>query len=117
MKKLKVTEIHSEHIVFNNGYILKSYHGSDCCEHHFLSFEDLELDDFKNLEFDLSNDMFFKRIKGYGIELIPTNGWSVKVAGYGSNNGYYSSDLELVLTDGNNTIRKYDITECQDYED
>jgi hypothetical protein len=31
------------------------------------------------LEFDLSNDSFFKKIEDYGIELIPVNGHSVKV--------------------------------------
>ena len=69
--------------------------------------------DFEGLEFDLTNDNFFKRIDGYGIELIPINGFSVKIPGYGSNNGYYSANLDLILTDGKNFQKTYDITECQ----
>jgi hypothetical protein len=51
-----------------------------------------------------------KKIEDYGIELIPVHGWSVKIPGYGSNNGYYSTNLSLVLSDG----REFDITECQE---
>lgn len=116
MEKLKVVKIESEEIIFDNGVRLLSNHDSDCCEHHYLKFDDLTIADFEGLEFDLTNDGFFKRIEGYGIELIPINGFSVKVPGYGSNNGYYSDKLDLVLIDANGVkIKEYDITECQDY--
>ena len=52
MKNLKVVKIDSESIEFENGIKLYSEHQSDCCEHHYLSFEDLELSDFEDLEFD-----------------------------------------------------------------
>ena len=45
--------------------------------------EDLDLSDFDGLEFDLTNDNFFERIKGYGIALKPINGWAVRIPGYG----------------------------------
>ena len=115
MEKVKVVKINSEEVVFDNGSVLGSSHESDCCEHHYLSFEDVEMTDFEGLEFNLTNGQFFRRIEGYGIELIPIRGFSVRVAGYGDNNGYYSSDLELVLTHEGETKRSYDITECQDY--
>jgi len=46
----------------------------------------------------------FRLIKGY----------SVKIPGHGYNNGYYGTNLALVLTnsDGSN-YKTYDITECQ----
>lgn len=113
MNKTKVTKIDSESIEFENGVKLYSNHESDCCEHHYLSFENLTMADFEGLEFDLTNDNFFKRIDGYGIELMPIKGFSVKIAGYGSNNGYYSSDLVLILTNDKDFTKKYDITECQ----
>lgn len=116
MNKLKVVKIGDEEIEFDNGVKLYSSHESDCCEHHWLSFKDLTIDDFKGLKFDLSNDNFFKKIENYGIELIPIRGYSVKIPGYGSNNGYYSTQLELVL-DNNGVIKTYDITECQDISD
>lgn len=116
MKNLKVVKVESESIMFDNGAVLYSDHESDCCEHHWLSFGDIELDDFDDLRFDLSDDKFFKRIEGYGIELIPIKGWPVRVPGYGSNNGYYSDHLDLRL-EGEGIGRVYDITECQDWSE
>lgn len=116
MEKLKVVKIESEQVEFDNGVKLFSNHDQSCCENHYLKFDDLTMSDFEGLQFDLSGDGFFRRIEGYGIELIPIQGWSVKVPGYGSNNGYYSDNLELVLADSSGkVIREYDITECQDY--
>jgi hypothetical protein len=91
----------------------------ECCESHYLSLSDLTLDDFKGLEFDLSNDNFFERVKGYGIALKPKNGHPIRIPGYGLNNGYYSSNLNLIIsnTDGKGIYIKYDITECQDWND
>lgn len=115
MNNLKVVEINKtdDYILFDNGVKLYSEHVSDCCEHHWLDFKDLELIDFEDLRFDLSGDKFFKKIEGYGIELMPIIGHSVRIAGYGSNNGFYSTELTLVISDGN-LERKFDITECQE---
>ncbi len=111
--KTKVVKVDSTGITFENGIKLESYHSSDCCESHELSFNDLTIEDFKDLEFDLSGEDFFKRIPDYGIELIPLHGHSVKIPGYGSNNGYYSSDLDLVLSDGKDFDKTFDITDRQ----
>lgn len=116
MKKLKVVRVLDESIEFENDIELCSEHERDCCEHHWLSFNDLTLEDFEGLEFDLTDDSFFKRIEGYGIELIPIHGYSVKVPGYGSNNGYYSCNLTLILKYGT-TEKRFDITECQEISD
>lgn len=112
MNKLKVVKVDSESIEFENGVQLYSHHDRDCCENHWLSFDDLTLADFEGLEFDLTNDNFFNRIEDYGIELIPIHGHSVKVPGYGSNNGYYSSELTLCLS-GNGINKEFDISTCQ----
>lgn len=117
MKRLKVIHIDEYSLKFNNGVTLYSNHVSDCCERHYLSFADLTLDDFEGLEFDLTNPNFFKKIKDYGIELVPIRGYSVRIPGYGYNNGYYSSDLELIITDGKKFRKTFDITECQDISD
>lgn len=113
MTNLKVVRIDSETIEFENGIKLYSNHDSDCCESHYLSLEDLTMEDFEGLEFNLTSDDFFKRLEDYGIELIPVNGHSVKIPGYGYNNGYYSSQLDLILTDGKDFAKTYDISECQ----
>jgi hypothetical protein len=114
MNNLKVVKVVNDVIEFDNGIQLYSDHDQDCCEHHYLSMSDLSISDFEGLEFDLTNDDFFKRIEDYGIELVPINGHSVKIPGYGYNNGYYSSELTLILSNSNTGINKaYDITECQ----
>ena len=113
MDKVKVIKVDSNSIEFENGIVLSSDHQQDCCETHYLSCSDLTIDDFDGLEFDLTNDNFFKRIKKYGIELIPIKGYSVKIPGYGFNNGYYSSDLELTLSNGGDFQKSYDISKCQ----
>jgi len=113
MKNLRVTKIDSDSIVFDNGAEISSYHQSDCCEYHWLSFEDLTLEDFDGLEFNLENDDFLKKIEDYGVELIPLNGHSVKVPGYGLNNGYYSTNLQLTISNTQEFNRNIDITECQ----
>lgn len=116
MNKLKVIKLDSDAIYFENDVKLYSNHDSDCCESHELYIKDLTMLDFEGLEFDLTNDNFFKRIPDYGIELIPIKGHSVKIAGHGYNNGYYSDNLDLILTNGKDFTKTYDITECQDVE-
>jgi len=113
---VKVKEIRNgDSIVFDNGYQLSADHSQDCCESHYLDFEHIGISEFEGLEFDISGDSFFNRIEDYGIELVPLKGYNVKIPGYGSNNGYYSSNLALVLTDEQyKTVKEFDISECQD---
>jgi hypothetical protein len=116
----KVVEIKNEDdgvIVFSNGYTLTTHHDQDCCEHHYWSLTDLTINDFDGLEFDLDDDNFFGRIEGYGICLVPINGFPVRIPAYGANNGYYSTNLALILSDGDKVIKEYDITECQEEND
>ena len=113
MKNLKVVKIDSDSIEFDNGVQLYSNHDQDCCERHYLSLDDLTLEDFSGLEFDLTNDDFFERIEDYGIALKPINGFPIRIPGYGSNNGYYSSNLDLIITDNEGFEKTFDISECQ----
>ena len=117
MNRAKVVKIGPDCIEFENNVKLYSEHDQDCCEHHYLYFEDLSLKDFEGLEFDLTGDGFFERIEDYGIILKPLAGHPVSVPGYGYNNGYYSSELTLVITDGKAFNKTFDITECQDTTD
>lgn len=118
MKLAKVAKIDSNGIKFDNDIILYSDHDTSCCESHYLDLEHLELSDFDGLEFNLTNEDFFKRIDDYGIELIPIHGHSIKIPGYAYNNGYYSSQLDLILHNTKlNSKIVYDISECQKWED
>ena len=113
MKNLKVVALNSDEITFDNGMKLYSNHDQDCCENHYLSMGDLTIADFDGLEFDLTNDDFFERIEGYGIALKPLNGFPVRIPGYGSNNGYYSSNLDLIITNtnGSGIYKEYNISD------
>jgi len=119
MDKLKVIKIDSSEITFDNGSKLYSNHEQDCCESHSLSMNDLTLDDFDGLEFNLTTDEFFERIPEYGIALKPIVGHPVRIPGYGSNNGYYSSNLDLIITNAYNMgiYKEYNITECQEWDE
>lgn len=118
MKNLKVVKIENDELVFNDGTRLLSNHEQDCCEWHYLDFGDLDITDFDRLEFDLTNDNFFNRVEDFGIELKPIKGHAVRVAGYGSNNGYYSSNIDLIIADANgNTVKSYDVSECQKWDE
>ena len=116
MKNLKVVKVDSDSLEFDNGVKLYSFHNQDCCESHYLDFEHITVEDFSGLEFDLTNDDFFERIEDYGIALKPVSGFSVKIPGYGSNNGYYSSDMQLIVTNDKDFRKEYDISECQYYK-
>ncbi len=114
MKTVKVIKVGGGQIDFSDGTTLSSEHVRDCCENHYLSFSDITIDDFDGLEFELSSDNFFRRIEDYGIELIPVNGHSIKIPGYGSNNGYYSSNLSLVLENKDKgMMTQFNIDNCQ----
>ena len=113
MNKVKVVKIDGESLEFENGVVLTSNHDTDRCESHYLSLADLTLADFEGLEFDLTTDDFFERIEGYGIALKPLVGFPVRIPGYGSNNGYYSEQLDLVLSDGKAFSKTFDVSECQ----
>ena len=115
MNKTKVKKINPTSIEFSDGTYLESDHDQDCCESHYLSLKDLSLEDFEGLEFDLTKDDFFERIDGYGIALKPIKGFPVRIPGYGSNNGYYSTNLKLILSGYRS--KEFDITECQDISD
>lgn len=115
LKEIKIIGISDDVIHFEHNVDIYSKHDQCCCEDHYLSLRDLDFDDLKDLTFDLSNDEFFERIEGYGIALKPLNGYPVRIPGYGSNNGYYSSNLDLVVS-GKDYRKEYDITDCQDWD-
>ena len=71
---------------------------------------------------DLTEQVFgrlvvVKRIEDYGIELVPIKGHSVKIPAHGYNNGYYGTNIDLIITNGKDIHKIYDISECQDITD
>lgn len=114
MEKVKCLGLEHGELKFENDIKLFDEHYQDCCESHYLSYENLTSSDFEGLEFDLSNDNFIEGIEDSGIRLKPLNGYPVFIPGYGDNNGYYSSDLLLIISKDNEVLRKIDISDFQD---
>ena len=113
----KIKKIDEEEIVFDNGFIITSFHDTECCEYHYLDFSYLELyKDIYNKEFDIKEEIKFKRIPGQGILLFDTENNKYLINGYGENNGYYSDEITLELYDDHgDIISQYDVSTCQDY--
>lgn len=110
----KVIVVDSESLIFDDGLVLSAQHYSDCCENHWLSFSDLKLEDFEGLEFDLLKSETIEKIEDYGIALHPIQGHPIRIPGYGSNNGYYSKILTLIISDKDGKeVYTSDITNCQ----
>ena len=110
---MKVTSIGNDRIIFEDGTQIYSLHEFECCENHYLDFTHLSMEDFDGLEFDLSGNDFFIRVVEYGIRLLPLNGHPVPIPGYGFNNGYYSTELTLVVDYPDGTKKEFDVSDCQ----
>lgn len=122
---MKIIEIGEESLTFDNGTVLMSTHDSDCCEWHWLDFSvmrtyNISTKNGKSIniydqEFDFSNGVPFKKVEDIGIILDDVDGNHYLICGYGSNNGYYGTNIDLVYcnSDGDR-IYEYDVTECQE---
>ena len=118
MNTVTVINVNQNGITFSNGQFLSSEHQQDCCESHQLSFENLSPKDFEGMSFDLNGD-FFEKVPDFGIRLKPvsgghpSSGHPVSIPGYGYNNGYYGSNIELVISGGGLPEKRFDVSECQ----
>ena len=113
----KIVKIDDDGLTFDDGYVLTSFHVNRCCENHWLDWAALrECEvDVTTLEFDLTG-ILFERVPDFGIRLIASDGHPIFVAGYGSNNGYYSDQITMQLLNPiRDVVREWDVSECQDY--
>ena len=107
-----IVKVEDEQIIFDNGWLLESFHFQECCENHYLAVK-AAADELLGEKLDLSKE-FFERVKGYGIRLLIEDGHPVPVAGYGENSGYYGSSIHLLLKDSSGeTVKSFDVSECQ----
>lgn len=104
---MKIKEINGEKIMFDNGYELEYYHEQDCCENVYADFEILKTYNLstktgkiiKIEEIDFEEELE-KLIEGkveIGFNMISKIGEKFFVPCYNEQNGYYSSELELIL--------------------
>lgn len=114
----KIIKLEVEQITFDDGSTIYSYHDQDCCESHYLDPSEIELNEVKDLEFDLTQplEQLIERVEGYGIRLKAKNNFPLPIPCYGYNNGYYGTNINLTLTTKDKT-ETVDISECQDIMD
>lgn len=118
---MKIKEIIEDYIVFDNGYELRAYHEQDCCENVYADFEILK--DYnvstktgktikiQEIDFEETLEQLIQGIDGQGFNMISKIGEKFFVPCYNSQNGYYSSDLELILCKSENLREVLDISD------
>ena len=104
---MKIKEINEKNIIFDNGYKLEYYHEQDCCEMVYADFEVLKSYNVstktgKNIkieEIDFSKNLkeIAVGVEKMGFNMISKIGEKFFIPCYNDQNGYYSSDLELIL--------------------
>lgn len=125
---MKIVTIEDEKLIFDDGSVLMSTHDQDCCEWHWLDFSIMKLYnvgvttgkpiDIYQQEFDFSHGVTFKKVEDIGIILLDAEENKYLICGYGNNNGYYGTNLDLVYIDpSGQEVCSYDITECQEVSD
>ena len=107
---MKIIEIKENKIIVDNEYELESYHEQDCCEHVYADFEVLKdynvstktgkTINIKDIDFEEHLEYLIQGIENEGFNMISKIGEKFFIPCYNSQNGYYSSELELILKRG-----------------
>ena len=87
---MKIISVDDETIKFDDGTTIEYYHDQDCCEHVYADFIQLQ-----------DTDIFQQSFTGVEIEGVKDSGFRLNgyfVPCYNVQNGWYSSDLVLVIT-------------------
>lgn len=118
---MKIKQINDREIIFDNGYILDSFHDRDCCEDVYADFEILKTYNvstktgktinIKDIEFEEYIEKIMEKVEDAGFNLISKIGEKFFVPCYNDNNGYYSNEIILRLKKGEITV-SIDITGC-----
>lgn len=107
---MKIKQIDEDEIVFDNNYELRYYHEQDCCESVYADFEMLKNYNvsvktgkninIKEIEFVETLELLIDGVPGAGFNIISIIGEKFFIPCYNEQNGYYSSNLELILDKG-----------------
>ena len=89
---MRIKEVNSNAIIFDNGNTIEYDHNQDCCEWNYADFE--QLDDLaRNTDFD--ENLEFKALEDEGFMFGNSPDKMFFVPCYSEQNGYYSSDIEI----------------------
>lgn len=88
---MKIKEVTSEYIKFDNGNEITFDHCQDCCEWNYADFE--QLDDIARAT-DFDPNLKFEIVENSGFR-FGNEGKMFFVPCYSEQNGYYSNDVEI----------------------
>lgn len=119
---MKIVKVEEERIIFDNGSVLESYHEQDCCENHYVDFTSINDQGFENENFPeqlrdiISTEADPLEVDEWGefnissfFNIKDKQGNKYTLTIYNSNNGYYSTDVSLILTHKNGDVETFRI--------
>ena len=89
---MRIKDVTSDFILFDNKTYITSEHYRDCCEINYADFEQIEQSAF-DVEFD--ENLVFEEVETQGFRFGSINTPMFFVPCYADQNGYYSSDVEI----------------------
>lgn len=117
---MKIKTLNENDLEFDNGVLLGAFHEQDCCENVYADFGYLknynilphtgETISIYNVEFDEDIENHIQGLQGEGFNLIAKDESKWFVPCHNEQNGYYSSNLTLVVKRGSET-KKIDISD------
>lgn len=87
-------EYEDDAIILHDGTKIEFHHEQDCCEEVYADLEALKDTGFGTDWTITRETLNIEKVEGYGIKL---NGYGIPC--YNNQNGYYSSDLEIIVND------------------
>jgi len=100
---MKLTKFSEKGLQFDNGTVVEDLHQQDCCEMVYADWKQLE--DTDVMSHDFPEKLIVKGIKDSGIKI---DGYFIPC--YNDQNGYYGSDLSIIITYANGRKRTIDIS-------
>lgn len=108
---MRIKHVYDDGLIFDNGAVLESFHDQDCCESHYVDFTSIIGQGWEDKDFPehLSELIAESEIPDeytgdYGdvwdsfFQIKDKQGNKYTLTIYNSNNGYYSSNVQLILT-------------------
>jgi hypothetical protein len=112
---MRIIIVNDESIVFDNGSVLESFHDQDCCESHYVDFSSILGQGWEDADFpehlsdmvEISGETTTTDENASGlwnetwrsfVILKDKQGIKYTLNIYNSNNGYYGTDVSLILT-------------------
>lgn len=89
---MKIKEVTSESITFDNGNKITFHHERDCCERNYADFE--QLDDLAR-NYDYDENLMFESVENAGFRFGSHPNRMFFVPCYSEQNGYYSTDIDI----------------------